>query len=85
MISIALATYNGEKFLKKQLDSLVLQTYNDFEIIAVDDASTDNTLNILNEFAKKHKEINIKIFKNNNRLGFSKNFERAISFVKANI
>ena len=44
MIAILLSTYNGEKYIKEQLNSLVSQTYKDFEIIVRDDKSTDNTL-----------------------------------------
>ncbi len=46
-ISILLSTYNGEKYLKEQLNSLFSQSYKDFEIIARDDGSTDETINIL--------------------------------------
>lgn len=50
MIDILVATYNGESFLKNQLNSLLNQTYTEFNIIIRDDGSTDNTLKILNEF-----------------------------------
>ena len=49
LISIALCTFNGEKYLRKQLDSLVSQTYPNLEIVAVDDQSTDQTWEILQE------------------------------------
>lgn len=78
LVSIALCTYNGEKYLKEQLDSLVNQTYPNIEIIAVDDCSTDSTLQILHNF--KNRYGSIKIFENDNNLGYVKNFERAISF-----
>ena len=55
-ISILLATFNGEKYLKEQLDSLFSQTYMDFEIITRDDYSCDQTKEIL-------KSYNIKVFK----------------------
>lgn len=77
MISIALATFNGEKFLSEQLDSLINQSYKDIEIIVCDDCSTDNTFQILADYAKK--DSRIKIFKNAENLGFKKNFEKAIS------
>ena len=53
-ISIALATYNGEKYLREQLDSILSQSIQDFELVACDDCSTDSTLKILNEYLKKH-------------------------------
>lgn len=77
MISIALASYNGSKYIREQLDSILMQTYQDFELIICDDCSTDNTWQILEEYAQK--DCRIKIFKNENNLGFKKNFEKAIS------
>src|SRR5690606_4962133 len=77
LISIALCTYNGEKFLSEQLDSIVKQTYQNIEVIAVDDCSSDNTLLILQEYASKYPFI--KVFRNSENKGYSKNFEHAIS------
>lgn len=77
MISIALATYNGEKYLKQQLDSIFSQTYPDFELIIGDDCSKDNTINIINEYISKGKKI--KLIQNTSNLGFKKNFESIIS------
>lgn len=74
LVSIVLATYNGEKYLAKQLESLFLQTYSNIEIITVDDCSTDNTVNILREYALKH--ANLKVYVNEANLGFIKNFEK---------
>lgn len=47
MISIAMATYNGEKYLAEQLDSILAQTVQDFELIVCDDCSSDVTVEIL--------------------------------------
>lgn len=74
LISIAMTTFNGQKFLIEQIDSLINQTYPNLEIIICDDNSTDQTLQILNQY----KNDNIKIFKNDKNLGFVKNFEKAI-------
>ena len=76
LVSIALCTYNGERFLREQLDSLVQQTYPNLEIIAVDDCSTDKTCQILFEYAARYPII--KIYQNESNLGFVKNFERAV-------
>ncbi|WP_162151124.1 glycosyltransferase family 2 protein [Haploplasma modicum] len=54
-MTILLSTYNGEKFLKKQLESLYDQTYKNIKIYIRDDGSTDNTLKILDEEQKKGK------------------------------
>ena len=76
LISIALCTYNGEKHLEKQLDSLVKQTYRPIEIVAVDDRSSDRTLDILKSYAEKYSFL--KVIQNEENLGFVKNFEKAI-------
>ena len=67
-ISIALATYNGEKYLREQLDSILKQTVQDFELIVCDDCSTDSTKAILNEYAEN--DSRIKVFFNEKNLGF---------------
>ena len=54
MIEILLATYNGEKFLKAQLDSILKQTYHAWRILVHDDGSTDATLDILHDFKREH-------------------------------
>ncbi|MBC6713666.1 glycosyltransferase [Treponema sp. Marseille-Q3903] len=46
MISIAMTTFNGEKYLRSQLDSILNQTHTDFELIICDDCSTDSTVYI---------------------------------------
>ncbi len=74
LVSVVLATYNGEKYLREQLDSVLTQTYPNIEVIAVDDKSTDDTVNILQQYANHHP--NIKMFVNEINLGFIKNFER---------
>src|ERR1700742_869803 len=76
LVSIALCTYNGERFLSKQLDSLLSQTYINIEIIIVDDGSHDNTWNILIDYAQKNKRLQIS--QNARNLGHTCNFERAI-------
>ncbi len=75
-ISIAMATYNGEKYIREQLDSILSQTVKDFELIVCDDCSKDSTLQILREYERKDRRI--KIFENEQNLGFKKNFEKAI-------
>ncbi|MGI4750978.1 MAG: glycosyltransferase family 2 protein [Janthinobacterium lividum] len=77
LISVALCTYNGEKYIEEQLHSILNQTYQNLEIIIVDDCSTDNTWAIIKSYATK--DTRIKYFKNNENIGFNKNFEKAIS------
>ncbi|WP_304546534.1 glycosyltransferase family 2 protein [Sulfurimonas microaerophilic] len=80
VVSIALCTYNGEKFISQQLDSILKQTYSHLEIIIVDDGSTDKTVEILQNY--KNIDTRIKFFQNEKNLGYVKNFEKAISLCK---
>lgn len=76
MISVAMATYNGEKYLREQIDSILNQTIQDFELIICDDCSTDATWNILQDYQSQDRRI--KCYRNEENLGFKKNFEKAI-------
>jgi glycosyltransferase involved in cell wall biosynthesis len=77
LVSVALATWNGSKFLRKQLDSIYQQTYKNIEVIVTDDLSGDDTPSILNEYKK---EKGLKFIVNSFRLGIAQNFAKAISF-----
>lgn len=57
LVSIVLTVFNGEQFLRDQLNSFLLQIYRNFEVIAVDDGSTDSSSSILHEFSKKHPDF----------------------------
>lgn len=72
-ISVALATYNGEKYLREQLDSLLAQTLQPCELVVGDDGSTDQTLDILQKF-KADAPFPVHITQNPNSLGFGDNF-----------
>lgn len=80
MISIALATYNGEKYLREQIDSILRQSYVNFEVVACDDCSTDNTWTILMEYSNLDKRI--KCYKNDKNIGYGSNFEKAMKICK---
>lgn len=75
-VSIVLCSYNGERFLKAQLDSIVRQTYPIHELIIQDDGSTDQTLNIAREYTIQYPFIRIE--RNTQNLGFNRNFENAL-------
>ncbi|MCI9844937.1 glycosyltransferase family 2 protein [Flavobacterium pectinovorum] len=77
-ISVALCTYNGEKFIKKQLDSILNQTLKVNEIVICDDKSSDSTLAILEKYKADYPNI-FKIFINESNLKSNKNFEKALS------
>lgn len=77
-ISVALATYNGERFLQQQLDSIRQQTRPPDEIVVCDDSSSDDTVRILRR-ARADMNIPIRIRCNPERLGYAKNFSLALS------
>ena len=79
-IDILMATYNGEKYLKEQIESILNQTHKDFRLIISDDCSRDSTREILSKYAKKDKRI--KIYKQEKNLGYVKNFEFLLSKVE---
>lgn len=72
-VQILLSTYNGEKYVEQQLDSLLKQDYGNLEILIRDDGSKDNTLSILETYSKKYP--NIKVIKDVNKGVISSFFE----------
>ena len=76
-ISILLSTYNGEKYLKAQLDSLYSQSYQDFKLIVRDDGSKDRTKEILNSY-------DIKLVDSSKNLGVKKSFETLLKYASEN-
>ena len=84
MNSVAICTYNGEKYIKDQLISIMNQTMLPDEIVICDDCSEDNTVNIINDTLKNwSRDWNLIINKEN--LGFKKNFQKAIGLCKGDI
>lgn len=79
-VTIVLATYNGELYLKEQLDSIINQSFSDYQLLIGDDCSSDNTVNIIKEYQLKYK--NIYLICNSKRLGVVSNFENLIKQVK---
>ncbi|HLM61925.1 MAG TPA: glycosyltransferase family 2 protein [Pyrinomonadaceae bacterium] len=77
-ISIALCTYNGEKFLPAQLESYLAQTRVPDELVVSDDCSTDKTARIIEEFSRRV-AFPVRFHRNEKNLRSTKNFERAIS------
>jgi len=82
--SVALCTYNGERFLSQQLASLAAQTVLPDELVVCDDASTDASMRVVEDFAK-NAPFSVRIFRNPNNLGYVKNFEQAIGLCSKEI
>lgn len=74
LVSVLIPTYNSEKYIKDTLESILNQTYGNLEIVVIDDASIDSTL----EIVKKYKDQRIKLFVNEKNLGISGNMNKGI-------
>ena len=76
-ISVLMSVYNDEKRVSKSIESILNQTFQDFEFLILDDCSTDNTYEICNYYAKKNQKI--KLMKNHQNLGLTKSLNLLIS------
>lgn len=83
-ISIAMATYNGARYLREQLDSFVKQTKKPDEIVVCDDGSTDETMDILYKF-QLSAPFDVFIYENKTNLGYKKNFEKAMGLCSGDL
>ena len=81
-IDVLMTTYNGEKYLKEQIESILNQTYKNINLIISDDCSTDNTRDILKEYQDIE---NIKIYYQDKNLGYVANFEFLLKHVESDI
>ena len=80
-LAIIMATYNGAKYLKEQIDSVLGQTYDNFILYIRDDGSTDDTKNIISEYVSKYPNKIIEIKDNKNLKGPRSNFLFALEYV----
>ena len=85
MISVAMTTYNGAQYIIEQLESIRLQTRNVDEIVIVDDGSSDNTMELLQEYMNKYPECEIRLEQNEVNLGYKRNFQKAIFLCQGDI
>ncbi len=81
LVSVVLASYNGEKYIAAQIDSILSQNYSAFEMIVCDDASTDETVRIVEAYMQRYPQISL--YKNSEQLGFVSNFEKGIGLAKS--
>ncbi|MFA5021558.1 MAG: glycosyltransferase family A protein [Patescibacteria group bacterium] len=79
-VSVLLTAYNNQAYIKQAIESILNQTFSEFEFIIIDDASTDNTWAIISDYAAK--DLRIRIYKNGLNLGISKNRNRLISLAR---
>jgi glycosyltransferase involved in cell wall biosynthesis len=80
LVSVCIPTYNGQAFLRKCLDSVLAQTFPDFEILVIDDQSRDDTMNILVEYKKRDRRIRVE--RNPRNLGLARNWNRCVEMAR---
>jgi len=78
LVSVILPTYNRAQYLKRAIESVLNQSYNDFELVIINDGSTDNTLEVLLEYH----DPRIKIIRNEVNIGFVKSLNKGINYAK---
>lgn len=81
-VSVVMCTYNGEKYLREQIESILNQTCPVYELIIQDDRSTDRTVEIVREYQQK--DSRVKLFVNEQSLGFNYNFSTAFTGLQEN-
>lgn len=80
MISVVMSVYNAEKYLPEAIESILHQTYSNFEFIIINDCSNDRSLSIIKEYSLKDNRI--VLINNSANLGLTKNLNKAISVAK---
>ncbi len=76
LVSVCIPAYNNEAYISETIDSILNQTYENLELIIVDDCSKDSTLSILREYEQK--DSRVKVYTNENNLGMAGNWNRAL-------
>lgn len=82
MISVVMATYNGEKYIEKQLQTILNQTLSPDEVIIRDDCSNDKTVSIIEGFIENNNLNNWDVKVNEHNLGYRKNFEELLNLAQ---
>ncbi len=77
LVSVLMPVHNGELFLSDAIEGILNQSYSDFELILIDDGSTDNTSEILHQFVQKDKRI--KVFRHGSNLGLTKSLNSGLA------
>lgn len=78
LVSVVMAVYNGEKYIKTQIESVLEQTYENLELVIVDDGSTDNSADIIDDCARDDNRI--RFYRTPLNLGITKNFLKGLSY-----
>ncbi|MGV8141085.1 MAG: glycosyltransferase [Candidatus Woesearchaeota archaeon] len=79
-ISVIMSVYNDSKFVKQSIESILRQTFSDFEFIIINDCSKDNTLDIIKQFQKKDRRI--KVINNKENIGLTKSLNKGLNIAR---
>jgi teichuronic acid biosynthesis glycosyltransferase TuaG len=83
LISIIMPAYNSERYINESIDSVLAQTYKDWELLILDDGSTDNTLQIINEYVKQDRRV--KVIHNKKNIGVSATRNKGIKHASGDL
>jgi len=83
LISVIMSVKNGEKYLNQSIESILNQSYKNFEFLICDDGSSDNSLSIINNYSLK--DSRIKLIKNKKSIGLTKSLNRLIKLSKGEV
>ena len=78
LISIVTASYNYEDYIKETIESVIAQSYQNWELIIVDDGSKDNSINVINEYCQKDSRIKLYTHENNSNKGLAQTLQYGI-------
>ena len=78
-VSILMASHNGARFIRQSLDSILNQTFSDFELIVINDASTDDTARILEEYVNK--DLRVHVYSNEENKGLTTSLNIALKYI----
>lgn len=79
-VSVVMSVYNAQQFLKRSVESILNQTFGDFEFIIVNDASSDTSEDVLKKYAEKDRRIKLLFFSQN--IGLTKSLNKAIAMAE---
>jgi len=77
LVSVIMPAYNAERYIKESIDSILIQTYRNFELLIADDCSLDNTLSIINAYTDKR----VIVIKNDVNIGYLRTVNKLLNFV----
>lgn len=79
-ISVVMSVYNSDRYLRESIESILAQTFTDFEFVILDDASSDSSWNIITEYANRDRRV--RLFKNEENIGLTKSLNKGLKLAR---